>query len=441
MTRAERSYYRDDSRRGLWVSAPALAALLLVLIFGLPEPLEAVVLFALVLLLTWGVGRALSNRSRHLRTIGNLLDALREGDYGVRGVLPERHDDFAEIVRSFNDLAARLQDEQRDLQESLQLLSKTLAALDGAVFAFEQDRRLRLVNPAGERLLGQDAQHLLGRDAAELGLAELFDLPSGSIHAASFAGHPGRWQITHAVLRSRSQAGQLLLVQPMERALREEEAQAFRRLLRVLSHEINNSMAPIASMADTLQRLLPEVGGDFDAELDGDLRQGLELIGQRSAALQRFIGGYARLAKLPPPRLQTVALAALCERVRQLLGDARIVVEGGEDLQLRADADQLEQVLINLLRNALEAGGDNPVSLRWKRVGANSSAIEIVDGGHGLPASGNLFVPFFTTKPGGAGIGLALSRQIVEAQQGSLELRAREDAPGAIAELVLPLYS
>lgn len=436
MTRAER-----EAWRGLWVALPALAALVLVLAIGVPAPLEAWSLVVLVLLLTWAMWRALSSRARHLRTIGNLLDALREGDYGVRGVLPRADDDFADIVRRFNELAARLQDEQRDLQESLQLLSKTLAALDGAVFAFEQDRRLRLVNPAGERLLGQPAQALLGRDAAELGLGELFDLPSGEIHAASFAGQPGRWQISHAVLRSRSQAGRLLLVQPMERALREEEAQAFRRLLRVLSHEINNSMTPIASMADTLQRLLPPVGPQIDAELDADLRQGLDLIGQRSAALQRFIGGYARLAKLPPPRVRPLPVAGLCARVSGLLGDARIAIEPGEDLSVRADGDQLEQVLINLLRNALEAGGDGAVTLRWRRAGAHALAIEVLDSGHGLPASGNLFVPFFTTKPGGAGIGLALSRQIVEAQHGSLELLAREEAAGAMARVLLPLAS
>lgn len=434
MTRAERG-----SLRGLWVAAPALALLALVLVAGVAGPIEGALLFALVLMLTWAMWRILAGGARHLRTIGNLLDALREGDYSVRGALPKRRDDFSDIVRSFNELAARLQDEQRDLQENLQLLSKTLAALDGAVFAFEQDQRLRLVNPAGERLLGRPAQSLLGHDAVELELDELFSLPSGSIHACTFAGQCGRWQITHTVLRSRSQAGRLLLVQPMERALREEEAQAFRRLLRVLSHEINNSITPIASMADTLQRMLPAVGTELGAELDADLCHGLALIGQRSVALRRFIGGYAQLAKLPPPQSQAVALAQLCRSVCLLLDDARMVIEPGEDLCLLIDAGQIEHVFINLLRNALEAGGSGSVLLRWKRAGMQA-LIEIVDSGHGLPGSGNLFVPFFTTKPEGAGIGLALSRQIVEAQQGSLELYPRTDAAGTVAVVRLPLF-
>ncbi len=425
--------------RGALVALPALVALVLVLFAGQPSTTEGVLLLCLVVLLTWGAWRATSGLDRHLSVIGNLLAALREGDYGVRATLRDEQGEITGILRGINDLAARLQDEQRDLQQSLQLLSKTLAALDGAVFVFEQDQRLRLVNPAGERLLGREPGELLGRDAEALGLAPLFALPSGSVQICVFGSHRGRWQITHASLRSRSQAGRLLLVQPMDRALREEEALAFRRLLRVLGHEINNSMTPIISMADTLKRMLPMPGAAFDAELDAELRHGLERIGQRGAGLQRFIGGYARLAKLPAPVLRPVAVPDLCRGVAILLDDARIVVEGEQALSVNADPDQLEQVLINLLRNALEAGGNGPVWLRWRRSGAEA-LLQVVDEGHGLPSSDNLFVPFFTTKPDGAGIGLTLSRQIVEAQDGTLHLHAREDGRGAVAEIRLPLF-
>lgn len=424
--------------RSLWVAIPATAALTLVLVAGNPSPIEAALLLLLVVALTGAIWRSTTAQSGDLRTVGNLLDALREGDYGVRVPAPSHNHPIADIMRGFNELAARLQDEQRDLQQNLQLLSKTLAALDGAVFAFEQDQRLRLVNPAGERLLNRPAASLLGCNALELDLLPLFDLPSGIIQTHTFAGHSGRWQITHTALRSRSQQGRLLLIQPMERALREEEAQAFQRLLRVLGHEINNSMTPIVSMADTLTRMLPDAGSVLDQELDGDLHHGLELIGQRCAALQRFIGGYAQLAKLPPPKTRAVEISRLCRGVGLLLDNARISVENGDDLWASADPDQLEQVLINLLRNALEAGGDGPVMLRL-RVAGPYAAIQVIDDGHGLPSSGNLFVPFFTTKADGAGIGLSLSRHIIEAQQGTLELQQRLDAPGTVAEILLPL--
>lgn len=422
----------------LLVASPAFLAFCGVLVAGVPPFAESVALIVLVGLLTVVAWHFAGTRPSRLQTVVNLLEALREGDYGVRASGAERTDDFGDIARRFNELAARLQDEQRGLHESLQLLSKTLAALDGAVFAFERDGRLRLVNPAGERLLARPAAVLLGSDAATLGLSALFDVPSGDIVAHAFTGHAGRWQVGHAALRSRSQEGRLLVIQPMERALREEEAQAFRRLLRVLSHEIANSMAPIGSMVETLRSLMPGPGIPLGAELDTDLRHGLDVIGQRSAALQRFIGQYARLARLPPPQSTTVPVPSLCEQVAQLFDDPRIRVVGGEALSLVGDRDQLEQVLINLLRNAVEAGGDSEVLLAW-RAREGQVLIEVSDLGPGLPASGNLFVPFFTTKANGAGIGLALSRQIVEAQKGSLELHARDGSQGVVARLTMPL--
>ncbi|MCS3745876.1 nitrogen fixation/metabolism regulation signal transduction histidine kinase [Xanthomonas arboricola] len=422
-----------------WGAVPALLALAVVLCVGAPAPTEAALLLACVLLLTAVVIRLRRRRDGHRqRTLAGLLDALREGDYSVRAVSVADSD--AMLFARFNLLAQRLQDEQRDVHESLQLLSKTLAALDGAVFAFEQDWRLRLINPAGERLLGATADTLLGCSAESLGLSELFAVPSGSIHVQTFAGQQGRWQVGHAALRSRSQAGHLLVLQPMERALRDEEAQAFRRLLRVLSHEINNSLAPIGSIADTLARMVPPPAAVVDAELHNDLRGGLAVIEQRSVALQRFLGGYVRLARLPPPSVMPIALQPLCARVQQLLDDPRLCIDIAPALQVQADADQLEQVLINLVRNALEAGGQAQVWLRaWP--GDTDARIEIVDGGAGLPPSDNLFVPFFTTKPGGSGIGLVLSRQIIEAQGGSLSLHARTDALGTVAEIRVPLHA
>nr|WP_238345892.1 HAMP domain-containing sensor histidine kinase [Luteimonas saliphila] len=168
------------------------------------------------------------------------------------------------------------------------------------------------------------------------------------------------------------------------------------------------------------------------------MRGGLGVIEQRSDALQRFLGGYARLARLPPPQVRPLDLALLCGRVHGLLADARFRLEPGEPAHVLADGDQIEQVLINLVRNALEADPHGVVALRWRSEGGQAW-IEILDGGHGLPSSDSLFVPFFTTKPGGSGIGLVLSRQIVEAQGGRLSLRPRDDMRGTVADVVLPL--
>jgi nitrogen fixation/metabolism regulation signal transduction histidine kinase len=426
--------------RLLLVAAPALAALGLVLAAGVPEPTTSWMMAGIVVVLTLVIAYALRGMpGRWTRTLANLVEALREGDYSVRAWAPRQGEDYAALVAGFNRLAVHLQDERRGLHETLQLLSKTLATLDGAVFAFEVDGRLRMVNPAGERLLGRPATELVGQGAAQLGLEALFARPSGSIHAQAFTGQAGRWQINHAQLRSRSQAGRLLVIQPMERALRDEEAQAFRRLLRVLSHEINNSLAPIASMADTLQRLMPDENAVLDQERRADLLHGLGVIEQRSGALRRFLGGYAQLARLPLPQRTGFALGPLCERVRRLLDDPRVQLEGEREMQLYADPDQLEQVLINLVRNALEADSAlGPVLVRWRSEMDGSFRISVLDCGPGLPASDNLFVPFFSTKPHGSGIGLVLSRQIMEAQGGTLVLQARTDSTGSVAVVTFP---
>ncbi|KLJ02967.1 histidine kinase [Luteimonas sp. FCS-9] len=424
--------------RVLLVALPALSALCIVLVAGIPQGAARIWLAILVVSLTAGLAALQVARARRaLVTLASLVDALREGDYSLRAATIGRPGDVV-AAEAFNRLALHLQDERRHVHESLQLLAKTLATLDGAVFVFEQDMRLRMLNPAGERVLGRPAATALGKDATTLGLAPLFALPSGALHAQRFGGQAGRWQISHAALRSRSQAGRLLVMQPMERALREEEAQAFRRLLRVLGHEINNSLAPIASMADTLQRLLPGAGVPLPAESRDDALGGLRLIEQRSLALQRFLGGYARLARLPPPVLAPVALDEHLRRVHRLIGDGRVRLRTVPPLRVIADADQLEQVLINLLRNALEANAEGREVEVVCDLDGDHVRISIADRGPGLPASDNLFVPFFTTKPGGSGIGLVLSRQILEAQAGSLQLLARDEPPGSVARVRLP---
>jgi len=427
--------------RRLVVATPALAALAVVLIVGTPSPREGAMLWLLVAVLTACAAAALQHEpARWTRTMTNLLDALREGDYGVRAKVSAHGGEYADLIAHLNQFASQLQDERRGVAENLQLLSKTLAGLDGAVFAFEENARLRLVNPAGERLLGRKGEELLGSQVSELGLQDLFDVPSDSVVARTFPGQRGRWQISHAYLRSRSQTGRLLVVLPIERALRHEEADAFRRLLRVLSHEISNSIAPIASVADTLQRSARTSPAlDADPDLRGLLEHGLGLIEQRSLGLQRFIAGYASLAKLPPPTVAPHSLAAICRRVHALVDTGQIALTVDTDLTVMADRDQIEQVLINLLRNAIEAGEvTGAIELRCWRDGPYAR-VDVIDDGPGPPHSDNLFVPFFTTKPTGSGIGLVLSRQIVEAQSGSLFLAPREHGSGTVAAVLLPI--
>lgn len=228
------------------------------------------------------------------------------------------------------------------------------------------------------------------------------------------------------------------MINDVGRVLREEERVAWQRLLRVLGHEVNNSLAPIQSMAGTLANLAQRE--PLPDDWREDFRSGLALIEHRSAALARFLARYGQLARLPPPRSQPIDLASLIEKLARLDQRVAVQVSVGEPGDVMADADQLEQALINLLRNAVEASmaGSGTVRMGWRREAARV-LIEIRDDGLGPPPSDNLFVPFFTTKPGGSGIGLALARQIAEAHGGGVSLVARSDAPGALATLWLPL--
>jgi nitrogen fixation/metabolism regulation signal transduction histidine kinase len=369
-----------------------------------------------------------------LHTLSSLLDALRLGDYSLRGTAGGALDDLVDDV---NALAERLQHERLQFEESSYLLGKTLAALDNAVLVFDQEMRLRLLNPAAQRLLQAERHQLFGRRAQELGVQLLLDLPSGQLVNHHFAGRSGRFEIRHAPLRTEGRSGRLLVINDVGRVLREEERQAWQRLLRVLGHEVNNSLAPIQSMAGTLASLalrepLPE-------DWREDFRGGLDLIGHRAGALSRFLASYSQLTRLPPPQRREMPLGPLLDKVARL--DARLPVQlvAGPELSVCVDPDQLEQALINLVRNAVEASlpGEGAVILRW-RVEPDRVVIEVLDEGAGPPASDNLFVPFFTTKPGGSGIGLALARQVAEAHEGGVSLLARTDARGAIATLWLP---
>jgi signal transduction histidine kinase len=314
-----------------------------------------------------------------------------------------------------------------------------MAEIAVAVFAFDDAGVLRLVNRFGETLLAAPEPRLLGRSAEELGLAPFLQPATAQILDASFPGGSGRWEVRKSSFRQGGVPHQLLVLADVSRPLREEERQAWQRLIRVLGHELNNSLAPIQSIAGSLKRLAEEAEPPPDWR--EDLRRGLAVIGSRAEALSRFTNAYAKLARLPPPRPVPVAVDPLMRRVTSLETRLPVGVIPGPPATLSADADQLEQLLINLVRNAADAALETRggVAVGWKRLRSREIEIWVADDGPGLPNTTNLFVPFFTTKPGGSGIGLVLSRQIAEAHGGTLALENRRGHRGCIARLRLPL--
>jgi PAS domain S-box-containing protein len=420
---------------------PATAVALVLLWTRETTPRVRWTLTALILLGALAFLHALWERVvRPLQTVSNLLAAMREEDFSIRARGARGNDPLGEVLFEVNALADTLRRQRLGALEATALLSRVMSEIDVAVFAFDEAGKLQLTNRAGERLLGQPAARLLGSSALELGLEELLRSEAPRVLNAAFAGASGRWEVRRSSFRQGGRPHDLLVLADVSRPLREEERQAWRRLIRVLGHELNNSLAPIQSISGSLSGLLAQ--REPPPDWREDARRGLAVISSRTEALTRFTSGYARLAKLPPPRLARVDLPALLSRIAELETRLAVEIRKGPPLTLSADPDQLEQLLINLVRNAADAALETGagVEIAWERQAGRppQAIVRVVDGGPGLTKTENLFVPFFTTKSGGSGIGLVLSRQIAEAHGGSLTLENRPGARGCVAELRLP---
>jgi two-component system, NtrC family, nitrogen regulation sensor histidine kinase NtrY len=375
---------------------------------------------------------------RPLQTLSNLVEALREGDFSLRGRAVQSDDALAEVIREVNALSKQLREERALSTEASALLRKVMTEIDVAIFAFDGDQRLRLINRGGERLLGNTSERLLAHTAEELGLRDCLEGEPARILQHTFPSGSGPWGLRRSTFREGGRPHELVVISDFRQALRDEERRAWQRLVRVMGHEINNSLAPIQSLVGTLERVLHNRAQTSDWHQD--MERGLRVIGSRAESLSRFMQEYSRLARLPAPNLQPVNIKQLVHRVASLDSRLQITIEEGPDLTVSADPDQLEQALINIIRNAIDAALSVPsgaVSLRWR---ANAGYLEVIitDNGPGLASTTNLFVPFFTTKQGGSGIGLVLARQIMEGHGGSVSLSNREGARGCIARLRLP---
>lgn len=414
---------------------------------------------SLILLWTWGfslkveltltliivgawLGYSLSVRERvvtTMRTLSNLLTALREGDYSLRATMGPRDDVLRDISFEVNSLSELLRSQRIHALESTNLLQKVMDEIEIAVLAFDTEDKLRLLNRHAERLLNANADTVKARTASELGLTELLDGEVPRLLEFSFTGQSGRWELRRGEFRRLGLPHRLVVISDLTRTLREEEREAWRRLVQVLRHEINNSLAPISSIAESLQvAQLREVRA---SDWEDDLRQGLGVITERAKAMNRFMAAYTQLTRLPRPDKKPFPLPALIEQAVRLEIRMAVEIVPGPDIILHADREQLMQALINLIKNAvdasLETGGR--ACITWAMHTKFSPTLEIIieDEGRGILNPENLFVPFFTTKAQGTGLGLMISRQIAEAHGGTLTLENREDRPGCRAVLRL----
>ena len=442
--RRRRSAIRRAWFHCLLLALPALVLAAIVLYRSAVGLAPALLLVACLLLyLVLAAAALIEGLIRPLQTLSNVVSSLREGDYSFRARGAGSHDALGELAAEVNALADLLQKQRVRSLEATALLARILEVMHTPLFAFDREDTLQLVNNAGLKLLGLPHARCFGRGARELGLEDLLRAPDQTIHSFNadqkpIAG-PARWLLRKAPFRQDGVPHTLLLLADVSLPLQEEEQIAWKRLIRVLGHELSNSLAPIKSIAGSLLERVDSLQGE-DGTLS-DFRRGLGVVESRADALHRFVQSYRQLAQLPTPRLRPVPLAPLLERVVLLEQRLPVQLDPGPSALVNADPDQLEQMFINLLANAVDASlarGAQPVRANWKLAGS-SLLVTIEDRGLGIANAENLFVPFYTTKPSGSGVGLALAQQIARAHGGEIQLVNREDGEGARATVRLPL--
>lgn len=372
------------------------------------------------------------------RSLSNLLEAMLKGDYALRLRSDKPDSALDELVISINKLAEHLSQQRLMSVENQLLLNTVIEHIDVAILSVDENGLTHQLNPAAKKLISANNSKERKAVTEQIEILKNMAIGRSQVLQLSFAQHNGRFRVHCEEFRSSGLQHRLILITDIAHLLRMEEDKAWQNLVRVLSHEINNSLTPIASISQTLLKMSQSQQG-FPPE-DKDLSQGLKLISERSHDLQEFVNSYKKLNKLPAPNLQEFDITLIANKVANLFDQKKFKIISQESIALMIDAIQIEQVLINLVKNGIEASTDNqpPVTMSWLYT-EDQCRILIVDCGTGVRNPENLFVPLYTTKPHGSGIGLALSRQIIESHNGQLTLSNRSDQQGCVAQIVLPI--
>jgi nitrogen fixation/metabolism regulation signal transduction histidine kinase len=401
-----------------------------------------------------------------LRTSTNLVEAMTSGDYSLRANNKNIEGALSDFNELLNKLATRLAQQSLITREKQILLTKITDQIDVAVIACDQNENISLMNPAAQSLFKRRFSELEGWPIKTLGLQNIIQKAKETNGKGSALKTVTEFEINQDKRKvyvhtdayfELGQRHQLVFITDIQDLLRDEERLAWQRLLRVLSHEINNSLTPIASISETLTHIVSTQNTNFDEESLNNLKEGLAVITERAHSLNHFIQDYQKLARLPSPNKSIIELRAFISSILQLFETSEFSIPDNENT-IFGDSEQLQQALVNVIKNAQEANlanpknkGHSPIVIAW-RTQNNNTSISIEDCGLGVNNSDNVFVPYYTTKKQGSGIGLTLSRQIALNHGGDLLLNnvlqtnkenvaendKQSSIKGAKATLILP---
>ena len=406
-----------------WLHSPALAAAIATLI-TLP-------------LMLWLAARMARPWPKTLQAVSGAIANLHDGDFSVSIASP-RPRELRELVQAYNSLGSLMRRERLDIYQRELLLDTVLQTTPLALILTNDTGRIVYGNLAARQLLhegrkleGMELTALLaGRPAA---LREALEAETDTLFTMEVAGESEVYHLSRRSFLLHAQAHELLLLKQLTRELSAQEVAVWKKVIRVIAHELNNSLAPISSLVHSGKLLCT---GAVPSE-GTQLEKVFATIGERAAHLATFIDGYARFAKLPKPRPAPVAWPAFLER---LAGAVSFRIEGPiPRREATFDVGQLEQVMINLLKNAAESGSPPEAITVRVRTRAQGFLLEVADRGSGLNEQTlrDALLPFFSTKPTGTGLGLTLCREIIDAHGGRLSL-ANRPGGGAVVSIHLP---
>ncbi len=405
------------------------------------------IVIVLTLLCCYVAVASKQNSQYQVRTLSNLIESMIDGDYTLRGRV-QTNPAFQELLDLINNLADTLAKHKIEAKESRLLLERIMSQMDAMVIATDDSGHIVMANTSAQTLLLGTSKSSLSVNLSTLPLGDTIkNSQTGIIHFSSNDdsnhGLTGEYFLFRDAFLSEGKQHQLYLITNAERLLMEKERNAWQSLLRVLSHELNNSLTPIAAISQSMQSKLKKHGDTVNTQ---SLLEGVKIINERADSLSAFISTYSQLSHLPKPNKSTFALSNLLEQVSGLFGHIDVTINDTCHINLNADKNQLEQILINLFKNADEAmpsSANKKISI-YTNLNGKWQQIIISDYGLGIANPDNLFVPFYTTKQQGSGIGLALCRQIMFNHDGLIKLANRIDPQtgtinGVDATLSLPL--